>query len=203
LANAPTTRYSLLVRLEDRQDERAWGEFVRIYEPVILRLAQARGFQAADAADITQEVFGNVAAAIERWNRKTDRGPFRAWLFTIARNLMINALAKRRRQPAFAGDPEAQAALENQAATVVDDGDLIDREYEREVFHFAADEVKGEFRDRSWQAFWRTAVMGETIGIVAAELGMTVGAIYIARSRVMTRLKQRIEEVEGKSQKLE
>jgi RNA polymerase sigma factor (sigma-70 family) len=203
MACAPTTRYSLLVRLEDRGDERAWGEFVRIYEPVILRLARARGFQAADAADIAQEVFGNVAAAIERWNRKADRGPFRAWLFTIARNLMINALAKRRRQPAWAGDPEAQRAIESQPAPGEGDSELFDQEYERELFNWAAEQVQGEFRDRSWQAFWRTAVTGERIAVVAEELGMTVGAIYIARSRVMTRLKQRIEEVQGKRQKSE
>jgi RNA polymerase sigma-70 factor (ECF subfamily) len=188
----------LLVRLENHQDERAWAEFMQVYEPIVLRLAQARGFQPADAADIAQEVFGNVAAAIQRWNNKPDRGPFRAWLFTIARNLMINALAKRRRLPVGAGDSQVERVLENEPAPSVEDTELFDQEYERELFHWAAQQVQGEFRDRSWQAFWRTAVMGEKVADVANELKMTVGAIYIARSRVMTRLKQRIEEVQGK-----
>ena len=198
MACAPTTRYSLLVRLENHQDERAWAEFMQVYEPVVLRLAQARGFQPADAADIAQEVFGNVAAAIQRWNNKPDRGPFRAWLFTIARNLMINALAKRRRLPVGAGDSQVERVLENEPAPSPEETELFDQEYERGLFHWAAEQVQGEFRDRSWQAFWRTAVMGEKVAAVGEELKMTVGAIYVARSRVMTRLKQRIEEVQGK-----
>jgi RNA polymerase sigma-70 factor (ECF subfamily) len=200
MACAPTTRYSLLVRLENHQDERAWAEFMQVYEPIVLRLAQARGFQPADAADIAQEVFGNVAAAIQRWNRQSDRGPFRAWLFTIARNLMINALAKRRSRRASigTGDSQVQRAIENEPAPAPEDTELFDQEYERELFQWAAGQVRDEFRDRSWQAFWRSAVMGEKVPEVAEDLKMSVGAVYIARSRVMTRLKQRIEDVQGK-----
>jgi RNA polymerase sigma-70 factor (ECF subfamily) len=200
MASAPTTRYSLLIRLENHQDERAWTEFMQVYEPIVLRLAAARGFQPADAADLAQEVFGNVAAAIQRWNRQSDRGPFRAWLFTIARNLMINALAKRRspRSAIGSGDSQVHRAIENAPAPSPDDTALFDQECERELFQWAAEQVQGEFRDRSWQAFWRTAVVGEKVPDVADDLKMSVGAIYIARSRVMTRLKQRIEEFQGK-----
>ena len=110
-----------------------------------------------------------------------------------------NALAKRRRLPVGAGDSKIEKVLENEPAPSDDDTALFDQEYERDLFHWAAEQVQGEFRDRSWQAFWRTTVSGEKIATVADELKMSIGAIYIARSRVMTRLKQRIDEVQGKS----
>src|SRR5690348_4657290 len=102
----PATRHSLLVRLYDPQDEQAWTEFLEIYEPLIYRLARRRGFQDADADDLSQEIFRSVAAAVERWRLNPDRGSFRAWLFLIARNAMINALKKKQRRPQATGDTQ-------------------------------------------------------------------------------------------------
>jgi RNA polymerase sigma-70 factor (ECF subfamily) len=194
----PATRHSLLVRLNGPQDEQAWSEFMQIYEPLVYRLARRRGFQDADAADLSQEVFRAVAAAIERWRANPDRGSFRAWLFLIARNTMINAFKKRQRHPQGSGDTQIRRLLDAQPAPHDETASMVENEYERGLFHWAADEVRGEFRSATWQAFWRTSIDGEKSQAVADSLGISVGAVYIARSRVMARLKGKVEQVEGR-----
>src|SRR5260370_29507301 len=92
--DTPTTRVSLLVRLRDPHDERAWFEFTEIYTPLVLRLARQRGLQDADAADLAQEVFQAVAHAMERQAFDPARGSFRGWLFGIPPNLAVNFLIR-------------------------------------------------------------------------------------------------------------
>ncbi|MGD0040291.1 MAG: sigma-70 family RNA polymerase sigma factor [Isosphaeraceae bacterium] len=112
MTDSPATRQSLLVRLKDPKDGQAWGEFVAIYAPIIDRLARAKGFQEADAADLAQDVFRAVAGAIDRYDPDPARGSFRGWLFRIARNLMINLLAARRVRPQATGDPDVRELLD-------------------------------------------------------------------------------------------
>src|SRR5271166_6248150 len=100
----PPTRPSLLVRLRDLGDDLAWSEFVEIYTPLIRELARRNGLQDADAADLAQEVFGAVARRIERFDPDPSRGSFRGWLSRIARNLILDSLAARRRRPQGTGD---------------------------------------------------------------------------------------------------
>ena len=197
MEETPKTRPSLLVRIRDPQDDQAWTEFVGLYEPVVYRIARQRGFQDADARELTQDVLVAVASAIERWEPDPARGKFRTWLFRIARNLSINLLASRRRQTQGTGDTGFQALLEEQEAPQGEDSDLFDREYRRELFGRTAAQVRGQFREATWQAFWLTSVLGRGIGETAQELGMSVGAVYIARSRVMARLREKIEELSG------
>lgn len=195
--DTPVTRHSLLVRLQDAQDEQAWTEFLEIYEPLVYRLARRRGFQDADAADLSQEVFRAVAAAVERWRLNPDRGSFRAWLFLIARNTMINALKKKRRLPQALGDTQFRRLLEMQPAPD-EESALVEAEYERSLFHWAAEQIRDEFRPATWHAFWLTSVEGQKPQAAAEQAGLSVGAVYIARSRVMARLKEKIEQIEGR-----
>ncbi len=194
----PKTRPSLLVRIRDPQDERAWTEFLEIYEPLVYRLARRSGFQHADAVELAQEVFLAVASAIEGWDPDPSRGKFRTWLFRIARNLMINWLTREQRRPHGTGDTRVKELLEEQPAPEGDQSRLFEQEYKRETFRWAAEQVRGQFRDTTWSAFWLTAVESHPIQEVADTLGMTVGAVYVARSRVMARLRKTIERLEGK-----
>lgn len=196
MTNPPTTRYTLLARLCQPSDELAWQELMDIYEPFVYRLARRRGFQHADAADLCQEVFQATAKAIEAWHRRTDRGSFRAWLFQIARNIMINALRHRQRHPGGVGGSDIKRLLDQQPADD-EESRLLALEYERHLFQWAAEEVKKEFRTNTWHAFWQTAVEGRKAGDVADHQEMSIGAVYIARSRVMARLREKIQEVEG------
>jgi len=155
--------------------------------------------QAADAADLTQEVFRAVAGAIDRYDPDPARGSFRSWLFRIARNLMINLLAARRIRPQATGDSDVQELLEHIPAPDGAETALFEVEYRRRMFFWAADQIHGEFRQSTWQAFWLTAVEGQDARAAAQASGISVGAVYIARSRVMARLRSIVEQVQGES----
>ena len=107
-SSPPATRASLILRLPDATDVAAWNELVDIYSPLIRRLAFAQGMQLADADDLTQEVFASIAQAVSRWLDRRDRGPFRAWLLTIARNAAVNQLTRRGTKPLAAGGHESE-----------------------------------------------------------------------------------------------
>ena len=190
----PATRRSLIVKLRDPADTDAWCEFVTLYEPLIYRLARRKGLQDADARDLCQEVFRTVAQAIERWDLDPARGSFRGWLSRIARNLLVNFLTRRPYRLRGSGSTSVQDLLEAQPAQDPSATALFEAEYRRRLFRWAADQARGEFATTTWQAFWQTAVEGRPPRDVAAELGLSVGAVYIARSRVLARLRRRIEQ---------
>jgi RNA polymerase sigma-70 factor (ECF subfamily) len=192
----PPTRPSLLIRLRDRQDERAWYEFTEIYAPLIYRLARRRGLQDADAADLTQEVLRAVARAVESDAYDPARGSFRGWLFRIARNLVVNHLIVQARQPRGSGDTRVRELLEAQPAPD-ESSALFEGEYRRQLLYWAAEEVRDEFSDLTWRAFWLAGVEGRPAQEVAEALGTTTGTVYHCKSKVMARLRKKIEEVEG------
>jgi RNA polymerase sigma factor (sigma-70 family) len=193
----PDTRASLLVRLSDPRDEQAWAEFTEIYSPLVRRLARQRGMQEADADDLAQEVYHAVAKAMERGAFDPKRGSFRGWLFRIARNLMVNFLISQKRQTRGSGDTDMQQLLEQQPAADQEESVLFDAEYRRGLLSWAAEQVHGEFSELTWQVFWQAGALGRPAKEVADALGTTVGTVYHYKSRVMARLRQKIDEVEG------
>jgi RNA polymerase sigma factor (sigma-70 family) len=195
----PGTRPSLLVRLRNAQDERAWAEFTAIYCPLIYKFARRKGFQDADAADLVQEVLLAVASAIDRWDPDPARGPFRNWLFRIARNMMIDFLASQHRHPPGIGGTDFAKLLEARPPASLEDSAQFELAYKQQCFRWAADRIRHEFQETTWRAFWETWVVGKKPKDVAVELGMSVGAVYMARSRVVARLRQVIEGVESES----
>jgi RNA polymerase sigma factor (sigma-70 family) len=196
MTQLPTTRFTLLARLGEPANQAAWEEFVAVYEPAVYGFARKKGLQDADARDLCQDVLRAVSLAIERWTPDPARGSFRAWMFRIARNMLINFVASGKRRVRGAGDSAVQQALAELPARKSGDSELYETEYRRQLFVWAAGEVQNEFAASTWQAFWRTAIEGREIKTVASELDMTTGAVYIARSRVIARLRERIEEFE-------
>jgi RNA polymerase sigma-70 factor (ECF subfamily) len=188
----PPTRASLILRLRDPADAVAWDEFVALYEPLVYNLACRKGLQDSDARDLCQEVFLAVARAVHRWDPDPNRGSFRGWLSRITRNLLVNFLT-RQQEPRGSGATSVHELLEAQPSADPSATALFEAEYRRRVFRWAAEAIRGEFTPTTWQAFWLTAVGGRPPKQVASELGLTVGAVYIARSRILARLRQRIE----------
>lgn len=193
--NSPETRSSLLLRVRDPSDHEGWVEFSEIYRPVICRMARLKGMQAADAEDLAQQVLWAVSKAIDRWQPDSQRASFRTWLATIARNAILNALSRGIPDQAT-GTDTVQELLAQFPDRHGPDSDLLKLEYRRELFSLAVKEIRSEFTDETWQSFWLTAIEGLDIETAAQELSRSRGSIYASRSRVMKRLKQKVEELD-------
>lgn len=187
----PETRASLILRLRDAADVVAWDEFTEIYAPVVFRVARRQGLQPADADDLVQGVLCAVARTVTQWIERDDRGSFRAWLFRIARNMAINFLTRRKHQPWSKGGEPAARQLDRIAAADV--STQFDLEYRREIFTRASEIVRSRVSETTWQAFYRTSVEQKPIEAVAQQLGVSPGSVYIARSRVLKRLRSVVE----------
>ncbi|MBL8812394.1 MAG: sigma-70 family RNA polymerase sigma factor [Planctomycetaceae bacterium] len=190
------TRVSLILRLKNVDDVAAWDEFAAIYGPVVYRVAIGRGFQPADAENIVQEVFLAVANSISSWLERDDRGRFRAWLLRIARNAAVDMLTQRATRALGRDGSDAEAVLASMLAPS-EFSSALDLEYERMVFRWAAAQVRESVEAHTWDAFWLTSMEGVTIEVAAERLKTRTGNIYFARSRVMSRIKQLVEQYEA------
>ena len=124
---------SLIARLQDPDDIAAWDNFSDMYAPIIYRSARRSGLQAADADDVVQEVLAAVTHSVSRWIKRDDRGPFRAWLFRIARNTSIDFLTRRKHRPWAAGGDTAAEQL-NHVEAPADVSSQFDLELRRTMF---------------------------------------------------------------------
>ncbi len=193
MTQPPETRISLIGRLHDATDSAAWAEFVEIYQPMIQRIVQRRGLQYADAAEVTQEVLTRVSNAIVGWDPDPHKGSFRGWLYRITRNLTIDHI-RRNNSPNMKRDTDSNFDLNQIAEPTADESHEFQVEYERQLFNWAAAQVKSSFKPKNWQAFWLTTVEGKPIEEVSEQLEMQRGAIYVARSRVMAKVASVIRE---------
>lgn len=190
--DSPLTRASLLVQLRDGTNQAAWQEFIHLYGPVVYGFARKRGLQDADAADLMQDVMRSVASAIQRLDYDRKLGTFRGWLFTITRNKIFNFFSARRLRPQGSGDSTTNQLL-NAQPKPEDGEDAWEMEYQRRLASQAMERVKGEFQENTWRAFWLTAVEGVPAAEVAKQVGISPGATYVAKSRVLARLKEEVE----------
>ena len=191
---SPLTRASLLVQLRTGSNHIAWQEFVKLYGPVIYGFARKRGLQDADAADLMQDVMRSVSAAIGRLDYDRQQGTFRGWLFTITRNKIFNFLSARRIRPQGSGDSATNQLL-NSHPDEEDGSAAWEMEYQRRLASLAMEQIKSEFQDNTWRAFWLTSVEGASAAEVSKQLGLSTGAIYVAKSRVLARLKEAVETI--------
>jgi len=194
VADFPDTSQSLIARVKDLADGTAWTEFLGIYQPVVYRIARRRGLQDTDAHDVSQQVFLSVSQAIGEWTPGVGRPPFRAWLVTITQNAVTKALS--RRKPDFGtGSTSLVQLLESQSADDREISAEFLREGRLEAMRWAAQQIRPEFSPMTWRLFWESVVLGRSVAEVARETGRSAGAIYMARFKILQRLKEMVQSV--------
>lgn len=187
----PATNETLLARVRDPQDLQAWAEFVSIYRPLLYRFGRRYGLQDVDAQNLVQDDLQKVARQVERWESGKPSGGLRRWLATVARNAAIDAIRRVRPDAAQGGTSVQDRLLELRDRRDSSEHEL-QRELDRQAFRWAAARIRDEFTDSTRSAFWRMTVDGESCSEVAESAGRTLGSVYTARSRVMQRLKEKV-----------
>lgn len=192
----PDTRSTLIAQVRSPENREAWAQFVTLYRPVIYRMARKRGMQDADAQDLAQAVLIRVLGAIDRWENSDPSIGFRHWLSRVAKNAIVTALAKSSKGASIGGT-DIQDLLNNQPDVAPDIEREFALEYLREKYHRAAAAVQTDVDAVTWQAFELSLVDGRPCSEVAELLGKPIGTIYAARSRVMRRLRDHVDRLEG------
>jgi RNA polymerase sigma-70 factor (ECF subfamily) len=189
----PETNLSLIARVQELGDGASWLEFLAIYQPVVFRMARRRGLQDADAQDVIQQVFLSISRSISGWKVRAGQPPFRAWLTTIARNAITKALTRRPRDAA-SGSTSIAELLHTHPVPDPTTAELL-AEARREIVRRAAEQIRPEFSAQTWNIFWQSSIEGVPIAELARATGKSPGAIYVARFRVIARLKETILEM--------
>jgi RNA polymerase sigma-70 factor (ECF subfamily) len=182
-----STPISLLERLRRQFDPQAWARFVELYAPLIYACGRRAGLHDHDAADLTQEVFVTLLQVLPTFTYNRHKS-FRRWLQTITLNKWRNLCKqpeRRRVRPANA-ELDAVAAANNLES-------FWEAEYQQHVLKRALAIMQADFQEKTWKACWETVVAGRPAAEVAAELGVTVGAVYAAKVRVLERLRQELQ----------
>jgi RNA polymerase sigma-70 factor (ECF subfamily) len=181
---------SLLLRVRAR-DADAWRRLLRLFGPVVYGWCRRAGLQPADATDVGQEVFAAVARGLPGFRRDRPGDSFRGWLYGITQHKLADQGRRRAGQPQAEGGSDARDRLAEVAAPEDStSGDSAAGAERGRLLRRALDLVRPEFQERTWQAFWRVTALGQSPTEVAAALGMSVNAVYIARSRVLRRLRE-------------
>ena len=184
-----TTSLGLLQDLKSGE-ESGWVRFVDLYTPLIFYWARRAGLQEADAADICQGVFRSVSAGIDGLSYDRPEHNFRGWLWTITRNELSRYFGRQEKTQMAVGGTDA-LRLMAEAPDWIDDEEAPDAPHaEAEVMRRAAEAIRGDFEEQTWQAFWLSAVEEMLAPDVAVKLGISANAVRQAKFRVVRRLKE-------------
>ena len=186
-------------------DAEAWERLVTLYAPLVASWCRRWGILPQDIVDVLQEVFSAVAAHLDRFRNDRPGDTFRGWLMVITRNKALDYFQRRSREPDAVGGTEASrrlqeirdpvgneiTELDNSNSSESSGDDLIFNE----VLLRALESIRGEFQERTWQAFWKVVVEGRTAGDVAGDLAMKPGTVRVAKSRVLLRLRRELGDI--------
>jgi RNA polymerase sigma-70 factor, ECF subfamily len=193
---APYSTSTGLLQRAKSHDPEAWRRLTHLYGPVVYRWIRQCGLQAGDAADVAQEVFFAVWTGLANFRKEQPGDSFRAWLWTITRNKVRDFGRRRAASASPRGGDDAQQRLEQIPEIPPDETtDTPGRAGADEAILRCVALVQAEFEPRTWQAFWQTAVEGRTGADVSENLGISVGAVYMAKSRVLRRLREELQDL--------
>ena len=184
-----TTSATLLERVRLRTDRTAWDRFVKLYTPFLYHCGKRLGLAEADAADAVQDVFLVLLDKLPTFQLAKD-GSFRAWLRTVTVNKCRERFRKRHEAAAGGSEPGL-----SQLAADGDSDEFWNIEYRQHLVARALEIMQAEFEPTTWQACWQTTVEDRPAADVAAELKITINAVYVARSRVLRRLREELRDL--------
>ena len=185
-----STSSTLLARAQ-ANDPLAWQRLVSLYTPLVYYWCRRVRLQAADSADVVQDVFQAVARSLDRFRHESERGSFRGWLRQITLNKIRDHARSR------SGEPQAEGGSANhqRLQTLLADPDAFDPDAPAEpdetrlVLRGALDVFRGDFEPATWQAFWATTIDNRSPADVAAELSISTNAVYKSKARVLSRIR--------------
>lgn len=181
-----STSPTLLERVRHRSDAAAWDRFVKLYTPFLFHCCSRLGLQEHEALDAVQDVFVLLLDKLPGFDYSPD-GSFRAWLRTVTVNKCRERFRRRTEQAAGGAGGGLSQVAEGDASEV-----WWDAEYRRQLVTRALEIMQTEFEPASWKACWETTVEDRPVAEVAAELQISPNAVYVARSRVLRRLREEL-----------
>lgn len=180
-----STPASLLEQLRTPGNAQAWERFVRLYTPLLFYWSRRLGLQESDAADLVQDVFTVLVRQLPSFSYDRRRS-FRNWLRTILLNRWREDRRRQTRLPAATANADEVADTNGEA-------DVDEAAFRRYVCVRALDLMQTDFQPATWKACWEHVACGRPAPEVAAELGLTVNAVYLARARVLRRLRKELD----------
>lgn len=179
-----TTSTSLLARLRTGDETQAWSRFVSLYTPVLFYWARRQGVPASDTADLVQEVFAVLVDKMPSFQYDRNRS-FGVWLRTITANKGRDYFRRKKTRPSAASNlPDAEGPDQSEAFT--------EAEYHQMLARRALEIMQDEFEPNTWKSCWESVVAGKPAAQIAAELGISVNAVYVAKGRVLRRLREEL-----------
>src|SRR5262249_35579848 len=175
------TSFSLLERLRHQPDQPSWGRLVQVYQPLLYQWLRRYLLQAADADDLVQDVLAVVVRGLPQFEHNQQPGAFRRWLRLILVNRVRNFWRTRQSRPLATGDSAILHRLDQLADPDSRLSRLWDEEHDRHILNRFLELIKPEFRETTWLAFQRVALDGRDEEAVAAELGLSVHAVLVAK----------------------
>jgi RNA polymerase sigma-70 factor (ECF subfamily) len=180
------TRPSLLLRVRDPADAAAWGVFAEIYGPIIYSYCRRSSLQETDASDVSQEVMIRVSSAIQRFEYDPVRGGFRHWLGRVTRNEIARFFQAKGRHPASLALSDRDVDQANGAPSE----SHWDEHFHTALLDVAIRRIEPLFEPSTWQAFQSVWIEDCTPEAASQALGLPVEKVYVAKSRVLKRLRE-------------
>lgn len=183
-----TTSVSLLEKLTSMDAgirDPAWSRFVFLYTPMLMNWARKQGFEPGDAEDLVQEVLVKLMGTLSTY-RKQPGGSFRGWLMTVLCNLGYDY--RRRKATRQWGSANSIEDLAAQNPWI----DIEEAEFRQWIVHRGLSLIRDDFAPETWKAFTGLVMEGKPAQLVGRELGMSVNAVYLARHRILARLREEL-----------
>ena len=186
---------SLARRLRDGSDG-AWGEMVRLYGPLLDHWCRTGGIPSAALADVAQEICVSAFRSLKSFDADQTNATFRGWLWTIARNRIVDYHRRQKRVTDAVGGSTAYQALQElidpAALDLVPVDDPTEADHLSALIHRALNQIRIEFEETTWESFWRATVLGHPTDLIASENGVTPAAVRQSKSRVLRRLRKQL-----------